>query len=125
MTEYFENETKIGDIYYEKSVEAYDIKEEIDRILTEAATDPTLSETAQSLAAQGDVFEVRPTAKTGVEGVLVAAAILVGSKALTTATGFVVKDLYEYVKAKLKDRYGPSVRDITDAAPEDDKTTEG
>lgn len=125
MTEDIDSETKLGDIYHEKSIQAYEIKEEIDRILAEAATDPALKTTVQSLAAQGDVFELRPAARTGVEGVVAAVAILVGTKALTTATGLVVKDLYEYVKAKLKDRFGPSVKDISDTAPEDDKTTGG
>ena len=125
MMDDIDDETTLGDIYFLKEIEAQEVKEEIDRILIGAATDPALSGKAQSLSSQGDVFRVKPTAKTGIEGVAAAVAILVGTKALTTATGLVVKDLYEYVKAKLKDRYGPSVKDISDAAPEDDKTPGG
>lgn len=97
------------------SLNTADVRAHIDTVLLQAAEDQTLSAEARALAARHP-FSVRSGAPvgTGVEDLAITFVIAAVKGAGTAAGGLTVKELWAYIKHRLRDEDRANITSVDD-----------
>ncbi|MEM8849798.1 MAG: hypothetical protein AAGE03_07160 [Pseudomonadota bacterium] len=107
-----DSDLKLGEIDHVSAVTGADLHDDILDILTAAQDDPNLSPGVRALAGQEDLIRIEQTAKSALVIGASTVAVWIAKAGVGAVTGLAVKELWEYVKDKLKDRRGPGLTDI-------------
>ncbi|MEL6782681.1 MAG: hypothetical protein AAFO51_09910, partial [Pseudomonadota bacterium] len=116
MVQHFSEGEEIGKVVADERLDEADITGYLQDILSAAQSDDTLSAEARALAAEDSPFSVADGANTLiVEGTLTYTFVVAVAKGAGTAVGgLVVKELWNYVKARLQRRDPTGIKKVED-----------